>query len=185
MQSGKAGRLLVLLIFISFRTLPLLPIAGENRGESIAFDAQKEKKQKEVNTKVRYRFPGCQRVTKSHVEHAQLLSSFQYFSFMASKTSIFFLVLCGVFLVIFLVVLFFLLYFFLRRACIVKAIEISQAEAIRQGKRLNGDRFPGLAEPDITSISTHAVHNEHPAAATSSVPEKPTIVKEEIELTIL
>lgn len=107
---------------------------------------------------------------------------------MASKTSVFFLVLCGIFLVIFLAFLVFLLYFFLRRACIVKAIEISHAEAKRQRQQFNnGDRFQGFMEPDLTSISTPVAQNEHSAIAgpMATAPEKPAVEKEDIQLTIL
>ena len=81
-------------------------------------------------------------------------------SCMASKTSIFFLVLCGIFSLIFLAAFLFLLYFFLQRAYIVRALEISQVQTIQQRQQFNGDRvFQGFM--DLTSVSTHEAQNDN------------------------
>ena len=97
---------------------------------------------------------------------------------MASKTSIFFLVLCGVFSVVFLGAFLFLLYFFLRRACIVRALEISQIQTIQQRQQFDGDRFQGFT--DITSVSTHEAQNDNCTVTVS--PGLPPIEKGDTEL---
>lgn len=124
----------------------------------------------------------------NYLEHAQLRSNFEGFFFvthqcMASKTSVSFLVVCGIFLLIFLVALFFLLYHFLRRACLVKAIEISHTEANQQQTQLRVDRLHVFTESNMTSISTPAVQNDH--CKTSSFNVRQTVGKEDIEVTIL
>lgn len=121
-------------------------------------------------------------------EHAQLRSNFKGFFFvthqcMASKTSVSFLVVCGIFLLIFLVALFFLLYYFLRRACLVKAIEIIHTEANQQQNQLSVDRLHVFTESNMTSISAPAVQNDH--CKTSSFNVRQTLRKEDIEVTIL
>lgn len=75
---------------------------------------------------------------------------------MASKTSIFFLVLCGIFMLIFLVVLSFLLYLCSRKACIVKAIEIVHTEERQGNNRLN-DHLEILEQE---TLSSHAIQND-------------------------
>ena len=102
---------------------------------------------------------------------------------MASKTSVSFLVVCGIFLLIFLVALFFLLYYFLRRACLVKAIEIIHTEANQQQNQLSVDRLHVFTESNMTSISAPAVQNDH--CKTSSFNVRQTLRKEDIEVTIL
>ena len=102
---------------------------------------------------------------------------------MASKTSVSFLVVCGIFLLIFLVALFFLLYYFLRRACLVKAIEIIHTEANQQQNQLSVDRLHVFTESNMTSISAPAVQNDH--CKTSSFNVRQTVTKEDIEVTIL
>lgn len=102
---------------------------------------------------------------------------------MASKTSVSFLVVCGIFLLIFLVALFFLLYYFLRRACLVKAIEIIHTEANQQQNQLSVDRLHVFTETNMTSISAPAVQNDH--CKTSSFNVRQTLRKEDIEVTIL
>ena len=77
---------------------------------------------------------------------------------MASKTSIFFLVLCGIFMLIFLVVLFFLLYLCSRKACIVKAIEIVHTEERQENNRPHDH----LEMPEQeTTPSSHAIQNDY------------------------
>ena len=76
-------------------------------------------------------------------------------------------------MLIFLVVLSFLLYLCLRKACIVKAIEIVHTEARKGNNRLN-DHLEMFEQETTLTISSHAVQNDcfTPSSTVYSVKDK-------------
>ena len=57
----------------------------------------------------------------------------------------------------------------------MKAIEIAHTAEVR--RQFNVDRFEALTEPDLTSISTPTVQNEHCTIPSFNAPAQQTVEK--------